>query len=84
MKHKIPSFRILVAEFGICREVVGAQQYIADLISMFQHFGWSWLVFSFRDEEWDAMDYELGTDVNNMLERSTENTLFKTIANHFH
>ena len=84
MKHKIPSFRILVAEFGICREVVGAQQYIDDLISMFQHFGWSWLVFSFRDEEWDAMDYELGTDMNNVLERSTEDTLFKTISNHFH
>ena len=84
MKHKIPSFRILVAEFGICREVVGAQQYFEDLISMFQRFGWSWLVFSFRDEEWDAMDYELGTDMNNMLERSPENTLFRTISNHFH
>ncbi len=83
-KHKIPSSHILVAEFGICREVVGAQQYIQDLISIFQHFGWSWLVFSFRDEEWDAMDYELGTDMNNTLDRSTENTLFKTISNHFH
>ena len=84
IKHKIPSSRILVAEFGICREVVGAQQYIQDLISIFKQFGWSWLVFSFRDEEWDAMDYELGPDVNNMLDRSTDCALFKTISHHFH
>ncbi len=81
--HQIPSHRILVAEFGICRERKGSQQYLNDLLSIFGHFGWSWLLFSFRDEEWDALDYELGTDKDNMLHR-TDTELFLTVANYFH
>ena len=83
MKHGIPSNRILVTEFGISREVQGAQQYLEDLISLFQRFKWSWLLFSFRDEEWDALDYELGPSMDNMLDRSLTK-LFQAIAEHFH
>ena len=83
VKHAIPSNQILVAEFGISREVQGAQQYLEDLISLFQRFKWSWLLFSFRDEEWDALDYELGPSTDNMLNRSPTK-LFQTVANHFH
>ena len=83
MKHGILSNRILVAEFGISREVQGALEYLEDLISLFQHFKWSWLLFSFRDEEWDALDYELGPSMDNMLNRSSTR-LFLTVADHFH
>lgn len=83
LKHSIPSNRILVAEFGICREVPGSQQYLTDLVRIFTEFKWSWLLFSFRDEEWDAMDYELGTNIDNMLER-TANELLLCVADHFH
>ena len=83
LKHNIPSNRILVAEFGICREVPGSQQYLTDLVRIFTEFKWSWLLFSFRDEEWDAMDYELGTNTDNMLER-TANELLLCVADHFH
>ena len=81
LKHGVPSNRILVAEFGICRTVHGAKQYLTDLIEIFQGFGWSWLLFSFRDEEWDALDYELGTDSMNMLTRSPSD-LFMSVAQH--
>ena len=83
VKNGIPSHQILVAEFGICREVEGAQKYLEDLVFLFRHFKWSWLLFSFRDEEWDALDYELGTDMNNMLDRSATK-LLTAVANHFH
>lgn len=83
LKHGIPSNRILVAEFGICREVPGSQQYLTDLVRIFTKFRWSWLLFSFRDEEWDAMDYELGTNIDNMLER-TPNKLLLCVADYFH
>ncbi len=83
VKHRIPSNRILVAEFGICREVQGAQQYLEDLITLFQRFKWNWLLFSFRDEEWDALDYELGPSMDNMLNRSPTK-LFRAVADHFH
>ena len=82
-KHKVPSSRILVAEFGIRREISGASQYLHDLVKIFSEFRWSWLVFSYRDEEWDALDYELGQDVHNMLDRSPTD-LFLTVAKHFH
>lgn len=83
LKHNIPSSRILVAEFGICREIPGASQYLEDLLSIFEEFNWRWLLFSFRDEEWDALDYELGGDIGNMLYRSASE-IFMTVANHFH
>ena len=83
VKHGVPSNQILVAEFGICREVQGAQQYLEDLVSIFQRFKWSWLLFSFRDEEWDALDYELGPIMDNMLDRSPTK-LFLAVADHFH
>ena len=83
LTHCIPSNRILVAEFGICREVPGSQQYLTDLVRIFTEFEWSWLLFSFRDEEWDAMDYELGTNTDNMLER-TATELLLCVADHFH
>ena len=83
VENGIPSNRILVGEFGISREVNGAELYLRDLLRIFGEFGWSWLLFSFRDEEWDALDYELGTDINNMLHRS-HTKLFLTVAEHFH
>ena len=82
-KHGIPSSQILVAEFGICREIPGANEYLRDLVDIFKEFGWSWLLFSFRDEEWDAMDYELGEDIDNMLYRSPSD-MFMSVGQHFH
>ena len=81
-QHSIPSSQMLVAEFGICREVPGAQNYLSDLVELFSAFGWSWLLFSYRDEEWDAMDYELGSHKTNMLYRSPTD-MFLSVARHF-
>ena len=81
-QHAIPSSQMLVAEFGICREVPGAQNYLSDLVELFSAFGWSWLLFSYRDEEWDAMDYELGSHKTNMLYRSPTD-MFLSVARHF-
>jgi len=83
VKHNIPAKRVLVGEFGICREVNGSQQFLTDLVDIFTEFKWNWLLFSFRDEEWDAMDYELGPDLKNMLDRRAH-SLFLCVAEHFH
>lgn len=83
LKHKVSSRKIIVAEFGITRETPGAQDYLSDLIKIFNEFEWSWLVFSFRDEEWDALNYELGPHMDNMLYHSST-PLFQTVAKHFH
>ena len=81
-KYGVPPEKMLVAEFGICREVPGAQEYLRDLVDIFSEFGWSWLLFSFRDEEWDALDYELGSSKSNMLHRSNCD-MFQSVARHF-
>ncbi|MBT3784649.1 glycosyl hydrolase, partial [bacterium] len=36
-------------------------QYIKDLVSVLKEYGWHRAFYSFREEEWDGMDYELGT-----------------------
>jgi len=83
INHNIPANRILIGEFGTSREIIGSQQFLTDLVTIFTKFNWHWLLFSFRDEEWDAMDYELGPDMNNMLDRQ-EHPLFLCVAKHFH
>jgi glycosyltransferase involved in cell wall biosynthesis len=81
-KHGVPDRNILVGEFGICRDTAGAKDYLTDLIELFREFGWNWTIFSFRDEEWDAMNYELGPRIENMLQ-PVENELFAAVAKSF-
>ena len=82
-KYGIDSKRILVGEFGISREIQGSRRYLSDLLAIFAEHGWSWCLFSFRDPEWDSMDYELGEDMLNMLYRQASD-LFLTVAQHFY
>jgi hypothetical protein len=58
--NKIPSIRILVGEFGCYRKQKGIVQYFCDLIQIFEENGWHWAFYSFREDLWDGMDYELG------------------------
>ena len=67
--HDIDTRKIVCTEFGCGRLVPGCSQFLNDLVAVFREFGWSWLLFSFRDPEWHSMDYELGTDPNNFLFR---------------
>jgi len=67
INHAIADSNIFVGECGACREAIGAQRYLVDVLNLFGAFKWSWALFSFRDPEWDAMNYELGTDLQNMF-----------------
>lgn len=59
--NNIPSWQIVAGEFGVNRTAPGADEYFADLIKIFDQEGWHWALYSWREDEWDAMDYELGT-----------------------
>lgn len=61
-KFDIPSNRIWASEFGCDRRVKGAQQYLADVISIINQNDWHWAFYSYRAVDWDGMDYELGTE----------------------
>lgn len=67
LRHQVADQNIFVGECGVCREVAGAERYLFDVLDVLAEFRWNWAVFSFRDAEWDAMNYELGTELGNML-----------------
>jgi hypothetical protein len=81
-KHRIANQNIFVGECGVCREVTGAQRYLFDVLDLFAEFKWSWAVFAFRDDEWDAMNYELGTDLQNMFP-TKETEFFARLKSYF-
>jgi hypothetical protein len=60
-KYQIPGNRILVGEFGGNRVSAGLENYFSDLIAIFNAHDWHWAVYSFREDTWDGMDYELGS-----------------------
>lgn len=60
-KNGIPANRIVVGEFGVERTVPGAAEYLRDVIAEANSRGWHWAFYAFREDVWDAMDYELGT-----------------------
>jgi hypothetical protein len=59
-RHGIPSSRIVVGEFGVYRRNAGAREYLRDLVRIFNRHRWHWAFYSFREDTWDGMDYELG------------------------
>jgi hypothetical protein len=67
LRHQIADRNIFVGECGVSREAAGAERYLFDVLEIFREFKWNWTAFAFRDAEWDAMNYELGTDIQTML-----------------
>jgi hypothetical protein len=40
---------------------VGIESYLRDLIQLFNEEKWHWAFYSFREDDWEGMDYELGS-----------------------
>lgn len=60
--YNIASNKILVGEFGGHRMSVGLEKYFEDLIAIFNKEGWHFAFYAFREDTWDGMDYELGSN----------------------
>ena len=41
--------------------VNGAEAYLSDIVRIFNARGWHWSFYSYREDGWGGMDYELGT-----------------------
>ena len=59
-RHRVPTNRIVAAEFGCDRQADGAHDYLEDIVTALNHRGWHWAFYSFREDAWDRMDYEVG------------------------
>ena len=60
LRHGIPPHRIVAAEFGCDRRSPGAERYLEDVVSLLNRRGYHWAFYSYREDVWDGMDYELG------------------------
>lgn len=73
--------RCFIGEFGICREIKGAEQFLMDIgMSCFRNNLTAFL-YAFRENGWDGMDYELGTNMPPSRIRipPSKNILMKTV-----
>lgn len=59
-KHQVPANRMVAGEFGCIRVLSGCRQYLEDVLSVLDKKQAHWAFYSFREDSWDAMDYELG------------------------
>jgi len=60
-KHNIPKEKIICGEFGIYRLQSQAHRYLDDQMKIYNQEGWHWAFYSFREDDWAGMDYELGS-----------------------
>ena len=56
----VPRSRLVVGEFGCMRRLAGCKQYLEDVLTVLDKQQLHWAFYSFREDNWDGMDYELG------------------------
>ncbi|MGY4494157.1 hypothetical protein ACVW0A_004413 [Pseudomonas sp. TE3610] len=57
----VPPARLVVGEFGCMRQLPGCRQYLEDVLTVLDKAQLHWAFYSFREDSWDGMDYELGS-----------------------
>jgi HEAT repeat protein len=57
----IPTNRLVCGEFGCYRRNQGCREYLTDVIAVLNEHDVHWAFYSFREDEWDGYDYEVGT-----------------------
>ena len=60
-RNQVSADRIFIAEIGCDRRIPGAAEYLKDTLQIVNAGQWHWAFYSFREDEWDGYDYELGT-----------------------
>jgi hypothetical protein len=71
--HDLEAERVLVGEVGVTRTVAGAEDYLVDTLAILTEAGWHWAVYSFREDRWHDMDYELGaTELPDLADRTSD------------
>ena len=53
--------QLVISEFGAHRMVPNAHLYLEDTLSVLSKQQVHWAFYSFREDEWDGYDYEMGT-----------------------
>ncbi|QWP75430.1 cellulase family glycosylhydrolase [Lysobacter sp. K5869] len=56
----VPATRMVAGEFGCVRQLDDCARYLDDVLTAVDQAGAHWAFYAFREDAWDAMDYELG------------------------
>lgn len=59
--HGVPLNRLVAGEFGCMRRLAGCKSYLEDVLAALDKDSLHWAFYSFREDSWDGMDYELGS-----------------------
>lgn len=60
--HHIPLNRLVAGEYGCMRMLAGCKAYLEDVLTVLDKDRLHWAFYSFREDSWDGMDYELGSE----------------------
>jgi hypothetical protein len=60
-QHGVAMNRLVAGEFGCVRTWPDCPRYLEDVLAALEADGVHWAFYSFREDVWDAMDYELGS-----------------------
>jgi len=61
--HGVPANRMVAGEYGCVRVWVDCGAYLTDVLDTLNAHHAHWAFYSWREDGWDAMDYELAPDV---------------------
>ena len=61
--HDVPNNRMVAGEYGCVRQWVDCGAYINDVLDTLNDHKAHWAFYGFREDGWDAMDYELAPSV---------------------
>ena len=61
--HGVPGNRMVAGEFGCVRAWVDCGAYLSDVLDVLKSHHAHWAFYSWREDGWDAMDYELAPSV---------------------
>lgn len=56
----VANHQMVVGEFGCVRTLRGCTEYLEDVLTVLDKQQVHWAFYSFREDSWDGMDYELG------------------------
>ena len=61
--HGVPNNRVVAGEFGCVREWADCGTYLGDVLDVLKAHHAHWAFYGWREDGWDAMDYELAHSV---------------------
>ena len=74
--------RIYVGEFGVIRFAPGAAQYLEDILSIFEEYGWDWSYHAFR--EWYNWSAEHSDDINDLKPTAAPTERLKVLLKYYY